>query len=50
MPNQRVSELREESRRLREAARQEPNVDKKQRLAERALELAQEAERLERGG
>jgi hypothetical protein len=41
-------ELREKSRLLREAADRETNLSTKQKLAERALELAVLAERIER--
>lgn len=43
------AELREESRRLREAAQKEANPEVKRQLALRALELAQRAEQIERG-
>ena len=42
------AQLREESRNLREAARRETNLEIKRKLAERALELAQLAENIER--
>ena len=48
MANPTPTELREESHRLREAARKESNIDVKRQLASRALELAQRAERIER--
>ncbi len=44
----RIDELRHESRRLMEAALHASDAHEKQRLAVRALELAQEAEQLER--
>lgn len=43
-----IEELREEARRLREAARKELNLEVKRQLALRALKLAERAEDLER--
>ncbi|HVM79928.1 MAG TPA: hypothetical protein VMU06_12985 [Stellaceae bacterium] len=44
------AQLREESRNLRDAARAETNLEIKRALAERALKLAQLAEKIEREG
>lgn len=45
-----AAELREESRRLRAAARKELDSEIKRKLASRALELAERAEELDRKG
>jgi hypothetical protein len=42
------SELREESRLLRDAAQKEPDPQARQKLAEQAVELAQLVEHIER--
>lgn len=48
MPNRRIATLRDESRRLIAASRLATEPSERERLALRALELAQEAEELER--